>query len=102
MSSGPTTTLPPGPLLSGRSEATDETQPSSDEKASARGDQPASGDPKLLPVPRSQARQSPRERAEPDLLAGGLWTGAADVYRPPLRAPPSQGAPSLTAQNHSP
>src|SRR3546814_14788821 len=56
-SSGPTTTLPPGPLLSGRSEATDETQPSSDEKASARGDKPASGDPKL----RSEERRVGKE-----------------------------------------
>src|SRR3546814_1471089 len=71
-SSGPTTTLPPGPLLSGRSEATDETQPSSDEKASARGDKPASGDPKILPVPRSQDSQSPRERADRDPRAGGV------------------------------
>src|SRR3546814_8985652 len=83
-SSGPTTTLPPGPLLSGRSEATDETQPSSDEKASARGDKPASGDPKLIPVPRSQDSQSPRERAERDLLEGGVESGAQDFYEPDL------------------
>lgn len=83
-SSGPTTTLPPGPLLSGRSEATDETQPSPDEKASARGNKPASGDPKLIAVPRSQDSQSPRERAERDLLEGGVESGAQDFYEPDL------------------
>src|SRR3546814_7452334 len=81
----PTTTLPPGPLLSGRSEATDETQPSSDEKASARGDKPASGDPKLIPVPRSQDSQSPRERAERDLLEGGVETGRSEEHQSELQ-----------------
>src|SRR3546814_13854015 len=97
MSSGPTTTLPPGPLLSGRSEATDETQPSSDEKASARGDKPASGDPKLIPVPRSQDSQSPRERAERDLHDGGVESGAQDHDEPAISGHHHHGSPYFTA-----
>jgi len=83
-SSGPITTLPPGPLLSGRSEAADETRPSPEEKASARGEKPASGDPKPIAVPRSQDSPSPRERAERDLLEGGVESGAQDFYEPDL------------------
>src|SRR3546814_18369363 len=73
---------------------------SSDEKASARGDKPASGDPKLIPVPRSQDSQSPRERAERDLPEGGVESGAQDFYEPDLCGHHSKGAPCL--KDHKP
>jgi hypothetical protein len=82
--SGAAATLPPAPLLSGRSEASDEAQPSPDERASGRGNQPASSDPKAIPAVRSQESPSPRERAERDLLEGGVESGAQDFYEPDL------------------
>jgi len=81
---GAAATLPPAPLLSGRSEASDETQPCPDKRASGRGDQPASSDPKAMPAVRSQESPSPRERAERDLLEGGVESGAQDFYEPDL------------------
>jgi len=77
-------TLPPAPLLSGRNEASDEAQPSPDERASGRGNQLASSDPKAIPAVRSQESSSPRERAERDLLEGGVESGAQDFYEPDL------------------
>lgn len=82
--SGAAVTLPPAPLLSGRSEASDEAQPSPDERASRRGNQPASSDPKAIPAVRPQESSSPRERAERDLLEGGVESGAQDFYEPDL------------------
>ena len=77
-------TLPPGPLLSGRSEATDGAQPSTDEKALMRGDKPGSSDLKSQPIERPQERNHPRVRAERDLLEGGIESGEQDFYEPDL------------------
>ncbi|MBB6125705.1 hypothetical protein FHS92_003469 [Sphingobium subterraneum] len=82
--SGAAATLPPAPLLSGRNEASDEAQPSPDERASGRENQPASSDPKAIPAARSQEGSSPQERAERDLLEGGVESGAQDFYEPDL------------------
>ncbi len=81
---GAAATLPAAPLFSGRSEASDEAQPSPDERASGRGNQPASSDPKAIPAVRPQESPSPRERAERDLLEGGVESGAQDFYEPDL------------------
>lgn len=81
---GAAATLPTAPLLSGRNEASDEAQPSPDERASGQGNQPASSDPKAMPAVRPQESQSPRERAERDLLEGGVESGAQDFYEPDL------------------
>ena len=81
---GPAATLPPGPLLSGRSEATDGAQLSTDEKAPIRGDKPGASDLKSQPIERPNERQHPRERAERDLLEGGIESGEQDFYEPDL------------------
>ena len=77
-------TLPPAPLLSGKAEATDDAQVSSDERASAQGGKPAPGDPRPIPFARSQDNPSPRERAERDLLEGDAGAGTQDFYEPDL------------------
>lgn len=81
---GTAATLPPGPLLSGRSEATDGAQPSPDEKVLTPGDKAGSSDLKLQPIERRHDRQHPRERAERDLLEGGVQSGEQDFYEPDL------------------
>jgi hypothetical protein len=77
-------TLPPGPLLSGRSEAADGVQPAPEENATTRGDKPGSSGLKSPPVERPQEREHPRERAERDLLEGGVESGEQDFYEPDL------------------
>ena len=77
-------TLPPGPLLSGSSEAADGAQPSPDEQLPARGDKPGSSDRRSPPVERPQEREHPRERAERDLLEGGVESDEQDSYEPDL------------------
>jgi hypothetical protein len=81
---GTAATLPAGPLLSGRSEATDGAQLSTDEKTMIRGDKPGSSDLKSQPIERPNERQHPRERAERDLLEGGIESGEQDFYEPDL------------------
>lgn len=77
-------TLPPGPLLSGRSEAADGAQPAPEENATTPGDKPGSGSLKSPPVKRPHEREHPRERAERDLLEGGVESGEQDFYEPDL------------------
>jgi len=77
-------TLPPGPLPSGRSEAADGAQPAPEENATTRGDKPGSSGLKSPPVEQPQEREHPRERAERDLLEGGVESGEQDFYEPDL------------------
>ena len=77
-------TLPAGPLLSGRSEAADGAQPAPEEHATTRGDKPNPSVLKSQPIERPNERQHPRERAERDLLEGGIESGEQDFYEPDL------------------
>jgi type IV conjugative transfer system coupling protein TraD len=80
----PAATLPPAPLLTGRNQATDDAQPSPDEKGAMRGDKPGSTDLKPLAAAKPQERPSPRERAVRDLLEGGVESRSQDFYEPDL------------------
>jgi hypothetical protein len=84
IAAGTAATLPPGPLLSGRSEASDGAELSTDEKTLIGGDKPGSSDLKSQPIERQNERQHPRERAERDLLEGGIESGEQDFYEPDL------------------